>query len=417
MFVLQEVDGLLEFDGCVHFTWLPAKTRVHLSVGEPNTFLELRLGYPQADSQKHLIVRGAGVRGGEFVQTFRHGWNSYFIPLVGRQEIEIEIDKPLIVPDDHRYLGAMLSYAAVTDDQERVAEIQSVNRVIDEWVGRHQQSASIAEWVRELYDSILSSEDEFYSLRAPAVPETSDLLDPVKQWSVHFKREKWLLDRVRHGVVVELGSCRGGLAALKQHGSNLIGVDLSLQNCKTSLARGYDACLQASGVKLPLADASADYVISADVLGHVPVAMKQELIREMHRVLKPGGDCLHLIETDNFDPHQLPPADFARMVVVDGHVGIVGREVTERQFSEVFEIQDSFLVGHAWMSLEYALRAHDLDGLNLPGPMFAAMSNASPSERTMHDVGVGRTFWSAFDQRHDTTVTCGTLFLHARKPQ
>jgi len=417
LFELQDCSGTLEFDGSVHFTWLPAETRMLLNAGGAETFLELRLGYPEVDHQKHLLVRGAGVRGGELVQTFRHGWNSYFIPLIDSGPVDILIDKPLVVAGDHRFLGAMLSYAAVTDDDERVAEIQSADRQIEAAVRRRQQCATVGEWVHELYDSILSCEDEFYSQRAPAVPETRDLLDPVKRLSIHFKREKWLMDRIRGGIVIELGSGRGGLAALRHQGCHLIGVDLSARNCRTALDRGYDACLQASGVKLPMADASADYVVSADVLGHVPVELKEELLREMHRVLKPGGECLHLIETDDFDPHQLPPADFARMVVIDGHVGIVPRQVTERQFGELFEIQDSFLVGHAWMSLEYALRAHDLYGLNLPGPLFAVMTNASPAEREMYDVGVGRTFWSAFPQRHDSTVDCGTLFLHARKPE
>ena len=52
------------------------------------------------------------------------------------------------------------------------------------------------------------------------------------------------------------------------------------------------------GSALPFADESFDYVVSADVIGHIRHEDKDRLFAEMHRVLKKGGKAIHVIETD-----------------------------------------------------------------------------------------------------------------------
>jgi SAM-dependent methyltransferase len=327
----------------------------------------------------------------------------------------LTIDKPLAAPEETRYLGAMLSYAAVTDAAARVRDIAAIDAQIAAVVSDLPQAGSLRDWVARLHHVVSCQGGDFYTGRALEAPTAEALRDAVTRWSILHKRERWIVDRVPPGLVVELGMGRGGLAALKDKGCRLVGVDLSLAHCANARQRDYDVCVNATATRLPLADGVADAVVSCDVLGHVPADAKESLVRETHRVLKPGGQCLHVIETDEFDPARMPADEFARMVLVDGHLGIVPRGATEDLFGRSFEIIDAFMVSNAWMSLEHWLRAHDHYGANLPGELLAAMHNATPREREFFNLGVGWTFWQAFDARHESRAKGGTLFLHGRK--
>jgi SAM-dependent methyltransferase len=53
--------------------------------------------------------------------------------------------------------------------------------------------------------------------------------------------------------------------------------------------RGFQQACQASVVEIPYSSATFDFVFSFDVLSQVPVPSANEAIREMYRVLKPGG--------------------------------------------------------------------------------------------------------------------------------
>jgi SAM-dependent methyltransferase len=79
-----------------------------------------------------------------------------------------------------------------------------------------------------------------------------------------------------------------------------VGVDYLAENSQPDIV--------ASALELPLDDQSFDTVVSTELLEHVPDPLRA--LREMHRVLKPGG---HLIlSTPMYWPRHEIPYDFFR---------------------------------------------------------------------------------------------------------
>lgn len=125
-------------------------------------------------------------------------------------------------------------------------------------------------------------------------------LDRQVPW-VRFKlaREMALLDRdVGRGdgkVAVDLGVGWGDyLPHLIERGFSVIAIDNDAANLaridRLDTGRALLGVLPADAHHLPLADASADVVLMGEVLEHVE--QPERVLREAHRVLKPGG---HLI--------------------------------------------------------------------------------------------------------------------------
>src|SRR6185436_7489402 len=110
----------------------------------------------------------------------------------------------------------------------------------------------------------------------------------LDRFDIRFARTMWVYDNVRAGAdVIELGCGAGMLALLKRKNVTLTGVDLSAECAMAALRNGYDATAGARLTSLPFADASFDYVISLDVLGHVDAEEKDAVLAEVKRVLRP----------------------------------------------------------------------------------------------------------------------------------
>jgi len=61
----------------------------------------------------------------------------------------------------------------------------------------------------------------------------------------------------------------------------------------------YAEVVECGAEAMRLNDGQFDAVVSTDILGHIPVPIKDAVMSEMFRVLRPGGITLHLAEADS----------------------------------------------------------------------------------------------------------------------
>ncbi|WJW75964.1 class I SAM-dependent methyltransferase [Thiohalobacter sp. IOR34] len=125
-----------------------------------------------------------------------------------------------------------------------------------------------------------------------------DLMNDFMSFGIH---RLWKRVLVREAAatggqcLVDLAGGTGDVArALSGDGRAVLLVDPSLAMMQAGRARGLDGvrCIAATGEALPLADASVDTLTIA--FGIRNMTDMEEALREMHRVLKPGGRCLCL---------------------------------------------------------------------------------------------------------------------------
>ena len=122
-------------------------------------------------------------------------------------------------------------------------------------------------------------------------------------------------------TVLEIGCGTGNvllLAARAVPGATLIGLDpdprvLAIAARKARRAGVNMQLDQGYADRLPYPDGSVDRVLSAFMLHHLPGDQQQAALREVHRVLAPGGR-LHLLDIDGSPPSR--PGRLLRL----GHV-------------------------------------------------------------------------------------------------
>ena len=112
--------------------------------------------------------------------------------------------------------------------------------------------------------------------------------------------------------VLEIGCGTGNLtlrAKAAHPGATVAGLDPDeaalAQARRKARRRRLDVRLdRGTAAALPHPDASMDRVLSAFMLHHVPAEDREQTLREVHRVLRPGGE-LHLLDLggDTAEPH------------------------------------------------------------------------------------------------------------------
>ena len=184
--------------------------------------------------------------------------------------------------------------------------------------------------------------------------ETSELpeLDPTREfyegkWTATdhstgslrnfiIKKQRFFLRELRgeRGTLLDLG-CGGGWRYFAQF-DKATGLDLSYSSLQ-SAKQIYPLAIQGSVTTLPFANASFNFVVSLDLLGHIPPECKDRLLSEIHRVLKPGGRTVHYIETLSEDPlsvfaRRYPDLYQCHVIAPEGHIGVETPVATFERF-------------------------------------------------------------------------------------
>lgn len=89
--------------------------------------------------------------------------------------------------------------------------------------------------------------------------------------------------------VVDVGCGTGGMAARLPTGYAVTGLDLAPEAVAFCKERGMTRLAQADAGHLPLAAVVAEGVLLLDVLYHTGVPDRAAVLREAHRILRPGG--------------------------------------------------------------------------------------------------------------------------------
>ncbi|MGI9597102.1 MAG: class I SAM-dependent methyltransferase [Acidimicrobiales bacterium] len=148
----------------------------------------------------------------------------------------------------------------------------------------------------------------YYEQEAPS--RAGRRVDPQRTaWRSRFV--EWLRDEGRTDLI-EVG-CGPGRDApgLRSEGLNVVGLDLSFESCRMTLAAGVPA-VQGSLYRLPIMADRYDALWSMSTLVHVPDARFDRAMGELCAVVRPGGlvalglwggiDSEGLREPDAFDP-------------------------------------------------------------------------------------------------------------------
>ena len=219
----------------------------------------------------------------------------------------------------------------------------------------------------------------------------------LDRFDIRFARTMWIYDNVKAGSsVLDLGCGAGMLALLKRKGVTLTGVDIS-EECVISARRnGYDAGYRAELSQLPFPDASFDYVVSLDVIGHIDFGEKDAVLAEVKRVLRADGVTMHGIEcTDhsarkNYD--EMEPEELRRFVEIDGHVGLEEEAEHAARFQRFFT-QVAWEPRYALnLSSEEFLKQADQYGLPFEDDFLDYLRSLSHSERRSFDIAMGYVF-------------------------
>jgi ubiquinone/menaquinone biosynthesis C-methylase UbiE len=212
--------------------------------------------------------------------------------------------------------------------------------------------------------------DEFYERRywntelelSPKAP----LREKVKLWiylnfSLGMRRRKFMRKMLKgkKGLMLDLG-CGAGKQFYKGVGP-VIGVDICLSGL-IEAKKIYSSVAQADALALPFADGLFDYVVSTDLIEHIPVPQKEKLFQEMWRVLKPGGLLIHEAETlsANFI-YRMAQKDMDLffkyfITIISGHFGLESAEELLDRFTQLGakKIQARIIYDMFWPLHEYS---------------------------------------------------------------
>ncbi len=116
--------------------------------------------------------------------------------------------------------------------------------------------------------------------------------------------------------VLDVGSGLGFIVeCCLHHNVRAVGLELSKEGTRASAARGVPVVRGDLSIPLPFRSNAFGTVIAHHVLEHVPVEMERRLLREAHRVLRPGG-FLFAVSPSTYHPHARDDPDHINLFTV-----------------------------------------------------------------------------------------------------
>lgn len=226
--------------------------------------------------------------------------------------------------------------------------------------------------------------------------------DALSRFDINLARTLWVYDNVRRGAsVLDLGCGEGVLALLKRKDVRLYGVDISPELLALAQRNGYDEVHCADFSSLPFSEATFDYVVSLDVLGHVSFAEKPAVLDEIKRVLKPDGVTMHGIECLDRDRHQdydtMSAAKLRKFVAIDGHIGLEDDEENAARFRAVFKHVEMRPRYTLCLSVAEFLKQADEYGVPYESDFIEYLRELSFDERRAFDMAMGYVFGKISD--------------------
>jgi ubiquinone/menaquinone biosynthesis C-methylase UbiE len=161
-------------------------------------------------------------------------------------------------------------------------------------------------------------------------------------------------------------------------GVRLVGADLSEEMMAWCRGNIPGAEFHSNGYEPPLTflkENTIDFAFAASVFTHIPLETQQQWIREMHRVLRPGGYFLCDVLGRNHQELMLSPADMARLrsegrlvLTADDEQASLSTKIHKSW--DVFQTRSQFLqaFGSVFRILDYVPTSIDLLVLQKPLP-------------------------------------------------
>ena len=153
--------------------------------------------------------------------------------------------------------------------------------------------------------SFLKMKDDFYEgaylNRVDFLAKKNSLLEKIGLWTINSGYLLEVKNNFKFGDnLLELG-CAGGVSYFGRE-FKMIGCDLSLSSLEQTKSI-YHSCIQASPLeKLPLPNNCLDGVISSFFWEHLNSEEKKLCLKEIYRVLKPGGKIVFLYDIETSNP-------------------------------------------------------------------------------------------------------------------